>query len=98
MRLFIPILGIFVFYVFSWLISENRRRVPWRAILNGTAALVLLSAFFLATPIGIKIQETSGSGITVLVRCADEGVKSMFSPKLMEGEFLCVAFSFLPSI
>lgn len=72
--------------------------MPWRAILNGTLALVLLAFFFLATPVGVKIQETSGTGITVLVRCADDGIRSMFSPKLMEGEFFCTAFSFLPSI
>ncbi len=41
-------LGLFAFTVMAWLFSENRRHIPWRAVLGGIAlqlgvALVMLN-------------------------------------------------------
>lgn len=98
MQQIIPISGIFLFLAFSFLISEKRSAIRWRPLALNLCVLGFLAFFFLATSPGIRFQEASGSGIAVLVHCADAGTQSLFSPKLMEDGLYCAALSILPPI
>src|SRR5215467_7399970 len=43
-------LGIVVLIAFAWIISENRRAVPWRSVAAGLAVTVVLAALLLKVP------------------------------------------------
>src|SRR5687767_7826276 len=45
-----PVLGICAIIAFAWLISENRRAVPWKAVGIGLAVSVALAVIFLKLP------------------------------------------------
>lgn len=43
--------GIFALLIMAWLLSENRRPVPWRIILSGVALQVVIAFLMLKTPL-----------------------------------------------
>ena len=95
---FLPVLAIGVFLLLAFGLSENRKAVRWKAVGSCFLAVVLLAVFFIRTPWGVKVQEKSGVGITLLVECADVGTRSLFHSELISGQYACAAFSVLPSI
>jgi CNT family concentrative nucleoside transporter len=44
------VLGIFAILAIAWLISENRRAVPWRPVIVGLAVTFLLALLMLKVP------------------------------------------------
>ena len=44
------LLGIFVFLVLAWALSENRARIPWRTLLAGIGLQIALAAALLWLP------------------------------------------------
>src|SRR5215813_136140 len=43
-------LGVVALIAFAWIISENRRAVPWRSVAAGLAVTVALAALLLKVP------------------------------------------------
>ena len=53
----IALFGILVFVALGWLLSENRRRFPWRTVGTGLALQVLLGWMILRTQSGAEKQK-----------------------------------------
>ena len=46
------VLGLAVLLLIAWLMSTDRRRVPWRVVIWGTTLQILFALFILKTPVG----------------------------------------------
>ncbi len=76
----IALLGLFVFIGLAWLLSNNRRRFPWRTVLAGLALQFVCALFVLGTQPGMALFEGARSAVGHLNECSDEGAKLVFGP------------------
>jgi len=72
------LLGIAVLLTFAWLLSSNRRRIPWRIIVGGLALQWLLALAVLRTNTGEAVFDAVGRFVTLILRGADEGAGFVF--------------------
>ena len=93
-----PVLGILVFFGTAFLLSEKRGAIHWRPVIFGLVILVLLAFFFHRTKPGMSVHEAGNVSISVLLRSSEAGIQSLVSPKWMENELCCAAFSVVPPI
>ncbi len=80
MSILVGILGLVVFLALAWLISENRRRFPWRTVLAGLAIQFLLGWLILRTTTGIAFFKGLDAMVGRLLGFANEGVAMVFGP------------------
>ena len=62
----------------AWIASENRRAVPWRAVLTGIAALVILAVVFLKVPLIKDAFMKLNDVLLVLERATQAGTGLVF--------------------
>src|SRR6266513_4103716 len=87
--------GYFVMIGLAWLLSENKRRFPWRVVLVGTLLQFTLAILILNTVPGRVVFEGIGAAFTWVTDLADEGSKFVFGESFKEHFF---AFKVLPTI
>ncbi len=71
-------LGIAFFCLVAWLLSSDRRRVPWRVIVFGIVMQAGLGWFILDTSIGLRCFEFLGDKVTTLIDMTDHGSQLVF--------------------
>jgi len=84
-------LGIAFFCFVAWLLSSNRRRVPWRVIVFGIVMQAGLGWFILGTDFGLVCFEFLGDKVTTLIGMTDYGSQLVFGP-LAKPEVLAPVF------
>src|SRR4051812_17811529 len=62
----------------AWLMGENRRRVPWRAIAGGLALQVLLAILFLKVQFAKNAFLALNDTLLVLERATQAGTSFVF--------------------
>jgi CNT family concentrative nucleoside transporter len=72
------ILGIAGLLAIAWIASENRRAVPWRAVLSGLALLVAGAAVFLKIPAVKGAFLMLNDALLVLERATEAGTSLVF--------------------
>lgn len=77
---FIALLGLAVFIGLAWLISENRKRFPWRTALTGLTIQFILGWLILRTEGGAWFFKELDSAVGRLLGFANEGVSMVFGP------------------
>ncbi len=82
---FTALLGLVVFILLAWAISNNRRRFPWRTVAGGLALQFICAAFVLGTRPGLALFEGARNAVGMLNVCSDEGVKLVFGPLAKAG-------------
>jgi CNT family concentrative nucleoside transporter len=87
--------GYFVMIGLAWLLSENKRRFPWRVVLVGTLLQFVLATLILNTMPGRLFFTGIGAAFTWVTDLADEGSKFVFGEGFKEHFF---AFKVLPTI
>jgi CNT family concentrative nucleoside transporter len=87
----ISLLGLVAFVVMAWLLSNNRRRFPWRTVLSGLALQFAFAAFILRTRAGARVFEGAQNAVSRLGDFSDEGAAMAFGP-LAKGDVLKGAF------
>ena len=92
---FISFLGIGVFILIAWLVSENRKKVNFRIVLNGLLMQFLFALLILKTGPGKWVFEFIGAGFNKIVSFADAGAQFVFGGLLEKYSF---ALSVLPTI
>lgn len=92
---FISFLGIGVFILIAWLVSENRKKVNFRVVLNGLLMQFLFALLILKTGPGKWVFEFIGAGFNKIVSFADAGAQFVFGGLLEKYSF---ALSVLPTI
>ena len=87
--------GYFAMIGLAWLLSENKVRFPWRAVVVGTLLQFALAMLILSTTPGRVVFEGIGAAFTWVSDMADEGSKFVFGERFLEHPF---AFKVLPTI
>ena len=85
------VLGILFFCVVAWLLSSNRRRIPWRVIAFGLVMQWVLAWFILDTGAGARVFQMLGDRVATLINMTDHGTGLVFGP-LAKPEVLGAAF------
>jgi CNT family concentrative nucleoside transporter len=74
------LLGLFVFLGLAWLLSEDRRRFPWRTVLAGLALQLLFACLILRTDPGHAFFSGLDHAFRVLLGFAEQGTAMVFGP------------------
>ena len=103
---FVGIIGILFMFAISWLISENRKAIPWKTVFIATAMQLLLGILIAGIPAwGIPgllsgFFSAANDAIIGLLAFVDKGSGFVFGPLTQPekiGEYI-IAFKVLPSI
>ncbi len=86
----VSVLGLFCFLGLAWVLSEGRRRFPWRAVLWGLGLQVALAALILRTTGGRALLDGFQSGVSRFIGFAGKGNELVFGalgqPSLLESK------------
>jgi CNT family concentrative nucleoside transporter len=87
----IGLVGIFVFILIAWALSQNRKLFPWRTVLCGLTLQFGFALFILRTPWGENLFGFIQYLFNKLTQAAGEGTGFIFGPlassSVMEGIF-----------
>ncbi|MCA9294637.1 MAG: hypothetical protein KDA20_12570 [Phycisphaerales bacterium] len=78
------VLGIVALIALSWLISENRKRFPWRMVASGVVLQFVLALLFLKTPGVAQAFNRFAQLVNGVIQRADAGAEFLFGPNLMD--------------
>jgi concentrative nucleoside transporter, CNT family len=79
----------------AWLLSNNRRIIPWRTVIMGTLLQFIFAVLILKTPPGKAFFIKLSDGVTAFLDFSDAGSRFLFGDNFKEHLF---AFKVLPSI
>jgi len=93
------ILGIIVFLLIAYLLSTNRKKIPFKTVIVGILLQFLIAVFMLKTFVGVQIFKAVNKGFVSLLNYSNYGAKFVFG-SLVESEKIGakVAFQVLPLI
>jgi CNT family concentrative nucleoside transporter len=75
---FLSLVGMFALLVIGWACSADRRAIPWRILIWGTALQFVFAVFILRTPIGERIFDGVNDVIVALLGFTVEGARFIF--------------------
>ena len=70
--------GFFALHALAWLVSTNRRAIPWRPVIAGMALSLLLGALFLKLPVFAEVFLWLNRAVAALERATQEGASFVF--------------------
>src|SRR3954469_14427961 len=76
----VSVLGLVAMLLCAWLLSNNRKRFPWRTVIWGMALQFIFAIFILRTPIGLRLFQGAQVVMDQLNAYAYEGAKMVFGP------------------
>jgi CNT family concentrative nucleoside transporter len=79
----------------AWSLSNNRRKIPWRAVITGTLLQLVFAVIILKTPPGKAFFIWLSDAVTAFLDFGDAGAKFVFGDNFTEHLF---AFKVLPTI
>ncbi len=91
-------LGLVSFIAMAWLISENRRRFPWRIVIGGIGLQLVLAVLVLRTSPGRSLFEAIGRGFEQVMATVVAGTGFLFSARGDETLLKTFAFGVLPTV
>lgn len=74
------ILGLFVITGIAWLLSENKRRFPWKIVVGAVVMMYAFTLLLFGIPIIRAGLDSVNSGINVLIAATREGTAFVFGP------------------
>jgi CNT family concentrative nucleoside transporter len=83
--------GLIAMLACAWLLSNNRKRFPWRTVIWGMVLQFAFAIFILKTPVGLRLFQGAQVVMDQLNAYAYEGAKMVFGP-LGDGETLRKVF------
>ncbi|MBM4074534.1 MAG: NupC/NupG family nucleoside CNT transporter [Planctomycetes bacterium] len=94
MERLISLAGYFGFLVLAWLMSSDRKRIPWRVVIGGTSLQFGLALIVLKTNAGRVAFDAIGNAFRAVLSYSDVGASIVF-PDSPAGHF---AFRVLPTV
>jgi CNT family concentrative nucleoside transporter len=70
--------GFFAIFLIAWLLSEDRRAVPWRIVVSGAALQIVLAAALLKLPLFRDVFLALNDLLSALERATQEGTRFVF--------------------
>ena len=74
------ILGLFVITGIAWLLSENKKRFPWKIVVGAVAMMYAFTLLLFGVPIIRAGLDSVNNGINVLIAATREGTAFVFGP------------------
>lgn len=74
------IVGVFVMVGIAWLLSENKRKFPWKIVLGSIVMMYAFTILLFGVPIVRSGLDAVNNWIDVLVLATREGTKFVFGP------------------
>lgn len=78
MRILLNILGLVLSLAICWLLSYNRKAVPWKKIAAALAAELIMAFIIVKVPLGQKVVTVLSDGITAVINCGNKGLEFVF--------------------
>jgi CNT family concentrative nucleoside transporter len=99
MYVLIGIIGISVFLFIAYLLSVDKKKIPYKTVLIGLIIQFFTAVFMLKTYIGVKIFDSVNKGFLILLNYSNHGAKFLFG-SLVDSQKTGaqVAFQVLPLI
>lgn len=72
------VLGVAVILGAAWLMSSDRRSVPWRVVLWGLGLQIAFALVVLRTPVGVAFFQSVNTVVRALLGYAEEGSRFVF--------------------
>lgn len=92
------LLGLVVFVLIAWLISEDRRRFPWRVVIGGLTLQLALALFVLRTSLGVNLFDAIGRGFERVMGTVSAGTGFLFNAGEDASLLTTFAFGVLPTV
>jgi CNT family concentrative nucleoside transporter len=93
------ILGIIIFLSIAYLLSNNRKKIPYKTVIFGLITQIAIAVFMLKTPIGVEIFNAVNKFFVNLLGYSDKGAKFLFGGLVDSREIgATLAFQVLPVI
>lgn len=96
MERLISFLGLFVMILLAWLMSNHKRKFPWRIVIAGVLLQFVLAIVTLKTRPGQIFFAAIGDFFNKLMEFTDEGSRFLFQDELVDKYIF--AFRILPTI
>ncbi|MEO0614116.1 MAG: Na+ dependent nucleoside transporter N-terminal domain-containing protein, partial [Pseudomonadota bacterium] len=77
---YIGIIGAFFLLFVAFLFSTNKRAINLRVVLSAFGLQIVIAAFVLFTPIGVRVVEGLSNGVSVLLGYSTDGIELLFGP------------------
>ena len=74
----LSVVGIFVMLGIAWLLSVDRRRIPWRVVAWGLGLQLLFALFILKTPVGEALFAGLNDVVLALLGFTNDGARFLF--------------------
>lgn len=78
MKILLNILGLALSMLLCWLLSYNRKAIPWKRTGIALIAELIMAFIIVKVPIGQKIVTVLSDGITAVINCGNEGLEFVF--------------------
>lgn len=78
MKIVLNLIGIAVVLAICWLISWDRKSVPWKTVAKAFAAELVIALIIVKIPLGQKIVTLLSNGLTAVINCGNEGLSFVF--------------------
>lgn len=75
---FTGILGLLAIFLAAYLLSNNRKAIPWHMVFYGTAAQVVLALIVLKTSIGRLVFDTANGVVIKVLSFSNDGARFVF--------------------
>jgi CNT family concentrative nucleoside transporter len=93
------ILGIVIFLLVAYLLSNNRKKIPYKTVIYGLITQFLIALFMLKTPVGVEIFKAVNHFFVKVLSYSDQGSRFLFGSLVDSQEIGAImAFQVLPLI
>ena len=72
------LLGLLIIGLLAWLLSVNRKKIPWRVVLWGLGLQLAFAVFILKTPVGAELFAFLNTLVVALLGFTVEGARFIF--------------------
>ena len=72
------LVGLVALTLIAWLLSMDRKRVPWRVVIWGISLQLVFAVFILKTPVGARIFDTMNTVVVALLGYTVDGARFVF--------------------
>lgn len=78
MKFVLSLLGIIVILAFMFLLSWDRKHIPYKTVVKALIIQVIIALILLKVPLGRFVVEKVSDAVTAVINCGKDGVSFMF--------------------
>lgn len=78
MKIVLNLIGIFVVLGLVFLISNNKKNIPWKLVLKAMGVQFFIAVFLVKVPFGRKIVSAASDAVSAVINCGQAGLDFVF--------------------